>query len=463
MICWDLRARQRSVSGSFGQHRAEHPRAKAASNREDDDRPRSVVQRNRGQAPRGVDQATADPTYEVLSPATVPAYIRASSRLNALVDVETLAVKEIGDGNLNLVFICRDAGGRSICLKQPLPYVRRVGEGWPLTPRRADAEARSYTVASAVVPELVPTFIGYDAPHFVLALEDLSDWVVWRSSLNAGAIHPGVAAQMGDYVARMAWATSVFGLPPEEVKRRAAEAVNPDLCRITEDLVFTEPYLNHEHNVFVPELGPLIEAIQADELLVTEVGGLKYRFMTQAEALIHGDLHTGSVMVTRSTDGAGRGKVFDGEFCFYGPVGFDLGALFGNYLLALARARVTRRPDGFIAWVEWLAAETWNAFATAIDRRWDGRADMFLTDGFRDAWLKGTWQDAIGFGGCKAIRRIVGPAKVSDIDTLPEPEHVLAGTFVLRTARRWILERAQIGSPAALVEVASQVWASMTA
>jgi 5-methylthioribose kinase len=55
-------------------------------------------------------------------------------------------------------------------------------------------------------------------------------------------------------------------------------------------------------------------------------------------------------------------------------------------------------------------------------------------------------QDAAGFGGCKAIRRIIGLAKVSDIQTLDGAAHIAAATAVLHTARRWILEQASLRS-----------------
>ena len=44
--------------------------------------------------------------------------------------------------------------------------------------------------------------------------------------------------------------------------------------------------------------------------------------MGSPEALIHGDLHTGSIMVTESET-----RVIDPEFAFYGPMGFDVGAV----------------------------------------------------------------------------------------------------------------------------------------
>ena len=44
-------------------------------------------------------------------------------------------------------------------------------------------------------------------------------------------------------------------------------------------------------------------------------------------------------MVRAAADGRPRStKVFDSEFAFYGPVGFDLGLAYANYVIAAARA-----------------------------------------------------------------------------------------------------------------------------
>ena len=43
------------------------------------------------------------------------------------------------------------------------------------------------------------------------------------------------------------------------------------------------------------------------------------RFCERAQALLHGDLHTGSVMVTHEST-----QVLDLELAFYGPMGFDM-------------------------------------------------------------------------------------------------------------------------------------------
>jgi 5-methylthioribose kinase len=255
---------------------------------------------------------------------------------------------------------------------------------------------------------------------------------------------------MGRYVARLAFGTSVFGLEAQTVKGRTAEAVNPELCQITEDLVFTEPYLDHPHNSYVPALAEAVALLRADDRLTTGVQALKYAFMTRAEALIHGDLHTGSVMVSPGAAGAGA-RAIDPEFCFYGPVGFDLGALFGNYLIARVRAEVLGRAPAFRDWLRCLPDSTWSAFEGEMRRQWPARSDPWLSDRFLDNWLRQVFSDCVGFGGCKAIRRIIGLAKVTDIQSLEGAAHVRAARAVLLTARCWIAGREEVRGPAELI------------
>ncbi len=400
------------------------------------------------------------PEYEILTPDTVSAYIDKTPSLNGIVDTATLEVSEVGDGNLNLVFVCKDGNGDGICLKQSLPYVRLVGESWPLTPERVIAEARGLAAAADRVPDLVPAYYGVDHDNYVLAMEYLMGWDMWRIQLNLGNVHPGVGALLGKYAAALAFYTSFFTIDQGEIKERLAEAINPELCKITEDLVFTEPYIDVENNSYVDELIPEIEGMRADSRLRGEVGMLKYKFMTAGEALIHGDLHTGSVMV-RNGDNGGECKVIDPEFCYYGPVGFDLGALFGNYLAARARAAVLDRPAEYQQWLADLGPETWDAFAAEMRRLWPERLDETWTESFLESWLAQVAKDTIGFGGCKANRRIIGLAKVTDIQELPHEEHVKAATMVLRTASTWIRDRNTLGTVAEANKVFEDVRAEV--
>ena len=120
--------------------------------------------------------------------------------------------------------------------------------------------------------------------------------------------------------------------------------------------------------------------------------------------------------------GGGRTVVIDPEFAFYGPVAFDLGALWANAAIADVRAARLGRPEAFRAHLASIVRASWDAFRMELARLWPERADPFLDDGFRDAWVQGVWHDAVGFAGTKAIRRMIGFAHVSDIETLDEPD-----------------------------------------
>ncbi|WP_026877426.1 S-methyl-5-thioribose kinase [Jiangella gansuensis] len=377
------------------------------------------------------------PDWQNLSAETVPAYLASVPELAGRVDVGALEpVVEVGDGNLNLVFVVRDAHGASLVLKQSLPHVR-TDPSWPMTRERSAREALILGRHQAIDPGHVPALYHFDRAHYVLAIEDLSDHVVWRGELNAGRPHEYAAAELGRYVARVAFGTSVLGLDPLEQKRVVAAAVNPELCEITEDLVFTEPYIDHEHNRVLPANKADVDALRSDRELLREIGLLKFAFMTRAQALIHGDLHTGSVFVRAAGDGLPASvRAFDSEFGFYGPIAFDLGAVWANLLLAAARSTALGDDARAAVLLAELPERLWRAFETELRALWPRRLDPRVWgDDMLELLLAEVRHDAAGYAAAKAVRRIVGFAKVSDIETLDEGPREGAARGVLRAAR----------------------------
>lgn len=381
--------------------------------------------------------------YEHLSTATVVDYIRSKPDLVARLDLDlddVATIEEVGDGNLNLVFIIEDTAGRGVVLKQALPYVRLVGPEWPMTPERARHESDALAVHGQLAGWAVPALYFYDPAGYIIAMQDLSDHRVWRRALNDGERHDGAADAMGRYVAAYAFGTSVFGLDADEHKAAVVRAMNPELCRITEDLVFTEPYADIGRNSVDPGNESDAAELAADATMVAEIGLAKWTFMTSAEALIHGDLHTGSVMVRGSGETVSA-KAIDPEFSFYGPVAFDLGALWANYAIAAARALALGDEDR-ARWCLDLAARTWCSFEQAFLDRWpERRSPAVFTDRFGAAvlgrWRNETWL----FAAAKMARRIVGLAKTTDIETLGAPQKIGAARGVLHVARMAVRER----------------------
>lgn len=395
--------------------------------------------------------------YEFLTVETVADYVRAHPVLSSRVDLDRLeTVDEIGDGNLNLVFIVRDHDGRGVVLKQSLPYVRMTGEGWPMTPERARFEVQSLREHHALDPDHVAEVYDYDPDRYIIMMEDLGDHHVWRHALNEGLVHDGAAEAMGTYVAAIAFGTSVFGMDRSRLAQLQQITVNPELCAITEELVFTEPSVDAGRNSTIPANEVDARELAGDETFVTAMGRAKWLFMTSGEALIHGDLHTGSVMV-RSPEGSttcDSVKAFDSEFAFYGPVAFDLGALWANEVIASARAYALG-DDERAAWALGLVQQTWDGFEREFRRRWPERVDSRV---WREAFLEeriASWQQQTWlFAAAKMSRRIVGAAKTADIETLPEDLREGAARGVLRTARQAVRACHGDSSPAAFADLA---------
>jgi 5-methylthioribose kinase len=397
--------------------------------------------------------------YEFLTKDNISDYLSSKQVFTKLIDANNIVeFKEVGDGNLNLVFIMKDSSGRGIVLKQALPYVRLVGPDWPMTPSRARIEAETTIIHSKFAKDLVPEIYDYDADRFIIAMEDLSDHVVWRGALNSGLRFDGVAGPLGKYVAKTAFGTSIFGLGQDQHKLEVARAINPGLCLITEDLVFTEPYFENGRNSVLQSNEKDAQELANDKEMVNEIGLLKYKFMTAAESLIHGDLHTGSAMIKcEDKKVAVSVKAIDSEFSFYGPIGFDLGALVANYTIAAARACALGNIDQ-MHWALSLAEQTWVEFEKEFRKLWPSRVDKrVFTDQLLEELIK-TWRaDTLGYAGAKMARRIVGLAKTSDIETLEPNVREGAARAVLHVARKTTKERNQAKSWAILAKEAAEI------
>jgi 5-methylthioribose kinase len=393
----------------------------------------------------GVTAGTGGAPYPLLDEGTVVAYLDRRGLLDLVGGRGEPRVREVSDGNLNSVFLVRrspDVPG--LAVKQALPWVRVAGASWPLTPRRAEAEARAYEHLSRLVPDLVPTYHGYDPDTFTLVLEDVGHLEVLRAATVAGRPPGDVGARIGTFVGALAFATSDFGMASEARKALVAASVNPELCLLTEEVLLTEPFTEHEHNRHVPAVDGLVRALRADEQVRTAVSALKHTFMTRAEALLHGDLHSGSVMV-----GPGRVAVIDPEFSFVGPVGFDLGLFWANALIAALRAE---ELDGDPPAAEHAAqvGTSWSAFTDRIRAAWPTRVDPSFGSTYREAWLRAVWADGLGYAAIEAVRRAAGYSHAADLETLPGRARDRATARVLALSRSLLVDRDAVPDPKAL-------------
>ncbi len=414
------------------------------------------------------------PGYHALSNETLPAFLNSlpsvAGRLGG--GPADWTVSEVGDGNLNLVFIVEGPDG-DCCVKQSLPYVRLVGEGWPMPLERAFFEHECMRRHGAHVGALVPEIYHYDPTQFCIVMERLSPHIIMRQGMIKGVRYPKFVEHITDYCAKSLFFTSDLYLSaPEKKQVMGVFCGNTELCKITEDLIFTEPYMIAERNRWTtPQLDGIAEEFRNDGALKVAISRLKLKFMGLGQALIHGDLHTGSIMITQEDT-----RVIDPEFAFYGPMGFDIGAVIANLLINYFSQDGHATPDDpredYQAWVLETVEDFWNGFRGKFLDLWrqngigDGYpAALFADDTGRTAlererehYMDVLFTETLGFAAAKMIRRILGLAHNIDLEWIEDPDlRAACETRCLRLARDLMVRTEAYGSIGAVTAAARKV------
>ena len=337
-----------------------------------------------------------------LNLATLPDYLRQRHTEIRIFESETeLRIEEIGDGNLNTVYRVSDAERpeRSLVLKHAPPYIKILGPDYPLSTKRLTYESRALGVYNQLASGAVPAQYNFDAEMAVIAMEDLRDARVLRDDLIAGVVDTAIAEQIGRFMSVIHSHTHVENLDSAAVQHYRQQFANTTMQSITADYVFTFPFTKHETNFWTSGLEPDIQRLKADTDFLAQVKHLKQIFLTMQQAVTHGDLHTGSVLVQDHT-----AKVIDAEFAFYGPVGFDIGLYWANYFLSYFSHQDT--------------LDVQSALKTGIVQTWDTYTAEFrmADDTLKERTLQNIFHDAVGFAGLEMLRRLIGAAHVKDIE-----------------------------------------------
>ena len=418
--------------------------------------------------------------HYLLDTETVKTYLTEKLKLFSV--GEALASEEIGDGNINYVFRVRShASGKSIIVKQADRLLRSSGR--PLDITRSKREAEALRIYAALTPQFIPRIYAYDDIMSIICMEDISYCGNLRKELMAG--HPlpaNFAENAASFLADAVFPTSDLFLSPEEKKERGKAFINPELCAISETLVFSEPYCNgknrnritHGNETFIQK------TLYNDEALKAEAAVLRETFMNKAEALIHGDLHTGSIFIGKTINSGNSPdsnstnehcmKIIDPEFAFYGPIGYDLGNIIANLYCAWMYAAFTgnaRRNEKSYAQTE---PQTFTSEPSAADDFTDRIAaaietlpqlftakalercksvplsDPLYNERYIRRRLAEILADAYGFAGTEIIRRAVGDTKTAEFDAMgSDPRRITMERIVIKTACRLIKWRQQAG------------------
>ena len=369
--------------------------------------------------------------YKPLEVSTIKNFIESNDKIkNIIGDTEEIEIKEVGDGNLNLVFFV-ESKKNSICIKQPLPYLR-VLKDWPLTLKRSYYESEYMSIHSNHVSDLMPKIYDFDPELCTITMEKLSPHIIMRHGLINATKYEKFAEDISTFMAKTLFFTSDLYLKADQKKELNSRFImNTELCKITEDLIFTDPYMYNKNNRWTsPHLDKQKKEIENNDDLKIAVSRLKIKFMSETQSLLHGDLHTGSIMVTENDT-----KVIDPEFAFYGPMGFDVGALLANLLMNFFSQNGHENNPGerkdFKKWILNLINMIWIKFENKFCNLWDEypKGDGYPIQLFKNKniikteqknYLQNIYNDSIGFAGAKIIRRIFGFAHNIDFDWIKD-------------------------------------------
>jgi 5-methylthioribose kinase len=424
--------------------------------------------------------------YRVLTVDTVVDYVKQIPQLRSRIGIEsadsteTIKVEEVGDGNLNLVFIVEGPTG-IIVIKQALPYVRCVGESWPLPLERALFERSSLMAEKRHCPAHVPGVFYSDDRLFLFAMEYIPPpHLILRKHFIAGVKLEKLADHLSTFLAETLFKSSALQLPGNEFRLEVSKwSRNIGLCGLTEQVIFSDPYTMSAVNHWTtPQLDDFAAALRSDETLKGAVFLLKSKFLQSTEALLHGDLHTGSIMSTPDST-----IVIDPEFAFYGPMGFDTGLLLANLLFSFFSQPGHSNPSDYPEWILSTIVTLFDSFRQKFENLWIAgtesgcgelhRASFPTVTADRNAtrarYLDSLWRDTLGFAGAEMIRRVVGIAHVADLETIQEPDLratcekrvlVLGRRMMLAAVSGSALGEGLLDSPAQVISAAREVFSA---
>lgn len=401
--------------------------------------------------------------YRPLDESSVVSYIKERQPLaQVFSSFDRLTVSEVGDGNLNLVFIVQNEASpaESVILKQALPFLRVAGDSWPLTRERMRYETQSLLKYNELAPGLAPAVYDFDPEMSLVVMEHLRSHEIMRKGLVARKHYPYFADHISTFLVNVLFFTSDLYLTGPEKKQLQATFVNEHLRKLQEDFVYTNPYMESKENNWNPLIDGDVQAVRADATLKIAMAEMKEAYMTHGEALIHADLHTGSIMLNSEDT-----RVIDPEFAFFGPMAYDIGAILQNivlnYLSHYGHTPDRAEREAYQTYLLDLIRDIWQQFARKFDETWanNNRGELVpekywdFPGGqkafaeYRRRYLQRLLHETAGHGGVKFLRRMMGIVSVWDLTSIADPgKRAVAERLAIRIGRRWVLERASISS-----------------
>lgn len=296
-----------------------------------------------------------------------------NNSLSSFLNLYNIKIEEIGNGNLNFVYKIYD-DKNVFAIKHAKPYLKMLGEDFKLTPKRIIAEMNSLYYFNFLCPNYVPKIYYKDEKNFFFMMDYLDNY----KSLREDFTNKKVYKKLGVFLFKTA-----TNKPKENMYFECKE-----LKEITKNYVFEFPFIKNHEALVVLEYFPQKEF--SDKFL-TNLEKLKNIFLNSKKTLIHGDLHTDSIMVKDENI-----AIIDSEFSLFCDISFDIGNLLAHTIFS--------------------SISNGNSF-------YKEKISLLFKDLEQLENYKETLQNSIGFCAVEMARRFYVPAKSKDLESIKNLEN----------------------------------------
>ena len=285
-------------------------------------------------------------------------------------DYSNVKIEEIGDGNLNFVFKVYDDKD-CFALKHAKPYLKMLGKDFKLTTNRILAEMNSLEYFYTLCPSYVPKIHHKNEDEKLFVMDYLEDYVPLREK------HEDINSykQLGEFVFELA-----KNKPVKELYYECEE-----LKEITKNYVFEYPFIENHDALTILDYFP---QKKFSNKFLKNLEYLKDVFLNSNESLIHGDLHTDSIMIKDKNI-----AIIDSEFSLFSEISFDIGNILAHTIFSSISLKNINYKKKILSLFQTLE-----------------RLDNF------EYILK----NSIGFCAIEMARRLYVPAKSKDLENIQD-------------------------------------------
>ena len=345
---------------------------------------------------------------------------------------------DVSSGNINYIYRVQNSKtGDSVIFKFADDETRVRPDGY-LSPKRNTHEATCLEWYAKCEPNFVPKVLHVDRENHFFIMEDIKGGISLREALMRNLIHPNLGATIASFIVETSFPLLDIVRENKTEELPCYNTASSDLLELTEKLVFEDPYYNRRgRNIYTKGNEEFIKEALDNEELLEWVDKLKTKFKTYKQTLIHGDLHTGSILVRTTKDVICNKKgmedfadlyVIDTEFAFYGPIAYDLGTviahLFFVQVFHFCNEESERERQKQFTQFQEINESFLALFRLCAEEKLREvlKNPKYKNKAFIENYVQEIMIEAMRYSGCEIIRRVVGSAKVPELTFFQDRE-----------------------------------------